>query len=104
MTDPTLQERLDRWASTGWTEMEVGDVSADIRLAADALDKAERRIKELEEARGFARRLALLAYSFKAYPQGLAGQDPLMGVNVLDVENLRALSGAVLSAFRESEK
>ena len=96
----TLQERLREAKKNGAAG--VSDELLD--EAADALDKAERRIKELEEARGFARRLALLAYSFKAYPQGLAGQDPLMGVNVLDVENLRALSGAVLSAFRESEK
>ena len=51
MTEPTLQERLDRWASTGWTWKEEGKVVEDIRQAADALDKAEQRIKELDRER-----------------------------------------------------
>ena len=48
MTD--LAERLDRWANTGWTEMETGDVSQDLREAAEVIATAARVI---EAARTF---------------------------------------------------
>ena len=49
------------------------------------------------------RALADFAYTFKAYPQGLAGQDPLLGVKGEDVTNLRALAQEARTLLAEEK-
>lgn len=80
--EPTLAERL-RAIGRGIDAADdepLGKDRATVNAAADALDAAAL--------------LARLAWTFKAYPQGLAGQDPLCGVTREDVHRLRDLAAA----------
>jgi len=63
--------------------------------AADLIESQHAEIERLRDIEKAARELADFAYTFKAYPQGLAGQDPLAGVSHEDVLELRALASAL---------
>ena len=62
------------------------------------------RIEDYASLREALRPLADLAWKFKAYPQGLAGQDRLLGVDETDILRLRSLADAARKALGAAEE
>lgn len=69
------------------------------RAAVRALEHIKHENARLTEIERAARALADFAYSFKAYPQGLAGNDPLRGVRGEDITTIRDLANGTLAAL-----